>query len=378
MATTQEYLDFILPANSVTLAFLKLSGPEKLQAIELGTKFLKTGHQQLQLWNNDQWVAKLATQAEEKDLCLANTRKQLEEEHAANRDLQERHKTALEAIRRQLKEEISTLYRSECEQLQHTIERLEEKLQKREASGHTFYENTRNAFEQRLTDREDKWEKQLEKMRQDYELKLAAERLEKENYQLRTHNSTIKGQDGEECIHHQLNLRFPKADIEDTHKTKGRGDFILKEGAFGMLIEIKNYTKNVPKHEIGKFYNDMDNNHDIQCGILLSLQSGVSAKDDFQFEVIGGKPILFLHHISKNMEHIELAVQLFKLILKVDSIDLSCKETMGRLERSIPVIKRNWNKMKQKIQTFHKGMTECLLEQEDLVKSMFQLLSLQC
>ena len=96
-------------------------------------------------------------------------------------------------------------------------------------------------------------------------------------------NSTLKGQVGEECMLQELNQRFPRADIEDTHKSTGRGDFILKEGAFGMLIEIKNYTKNVPKHEIDKFYKDMNTNHDIQCGVLLSLQSGRLRQSRFPF-----------------------------------------------------------------------------------------------
>ena len=175
---------------------------------------------------------------------------------------------------------------------------------------------------------------------------------EKESYVLRAQNSTLKGQVGEECMLQELNQRFPRADIEDTHKSTGRGDFILKEGAFGMLIEIKNYTKNVPKHEIDKFYKDMNTNHDIQCGVLLSLQSGVCAKADFHLEVTDGKPILFLHHMSQNMFHVELAVQLFKLILKTDSIDLTCKEITGKMKNSIPIIKRNWNKIRQKIQKF--------------------------
>ena len=41
---TQETVDFILPANTHTLAFLQLSLQDKLRAIELGTKFLQQGN----------------------------------------------------------------------------------------------------------------------------------------------------------------------------------------------------------------------------------------------------------------------------------------------------------------------------------------------
>ena len=100
-------------------------------------------------------------------------------------------------------------------------------------------------------------------------------------------------------------------------------------------------------------------------------------KDDFHLEVTDDKPILFLHQMSKNMFHIELAVQLFKLILKTDSIDLSCKEIIGKMKNSIPIIKRNWNKIRQKIQKFNKDVTDCVSEQEDIVRSMFELISLR-
>ena len=110
---------------------------------------------------------------------------------------------------------------------------------------------------------------------------------------LTTKHSTIKGQAGEEFTHHELNRRFPTAEIEDTHKQTGRGDFIMKENDFTMLIETKNYKKNVTKPEIEKFYRDMEINNDIQCGLFLSLKSGICNRDDLALEVINGKPVPF-------------------------------------------------------------------------------------
>ena len=377
MNIPQETVDFILPANPVSLAFLQLSLQDKLHSIDLGMKFLKSGNQQQQLWNNEQWVAKLNAQKEEQEKKMQILQQQLEIQKQKQLRLVTEHQSTLEDTRKSIKEHVEVFYRSEVEELKQKLERLEDKLHIKNKENQALYKQAYQDFEKRLTEKEDKWNSKMDTLRSEYEEKLTAEKKEKDNYIIRTQNSTLKGQVGEEYMLQELNRRFPKADIEDTHKLKGRGDFVLKENAFGMLIEIKNYTKNVPKNEIDKFYKDINTNHDIQCGVLLSLQSGICAKDDFHLEVTDDKPILFLHQMSKNMFHIELAVQLFKLILKTDSIDLSCKEIIGKMKNSIPIIKRNWNKIRQKIQKFNKDVTDCVSEQEDIVRSMFELISLR-
>ena len=374
---TQETVDFILPANTHTLAFLQLSLQDKLRAVELGTKFLQQGNHLQHTWNNEQWVTKLDTLRAKYDEKIAACERRLSDEKNKQHQLIENHQSTLETTRITMKTEIESIYRSKCEDLKEKVERIEDKLHKREEENRTLYQTIYEDFERRLGIKEEKWNEKIDILRTNYEEKLALEKTEKESYVLRAQNSTLKGQVGEECMLQELNQRFPRADIEDTHKSTGRGDFILKEGAFGMLIEIKNYTKNVPKHEIDKFYKDMNTNHDIQCGVLLSLQSGVCAKADFHLEVTDGKPILFLHQMSKNMFHVELAVQLFKLILKTDSIDLTCKEITGKMKNSIPIIKRNWNKIRQKIQKFNKDIMDCVGEQEGIVRSMFELISLR-
>jgi hypothetical protein len=148
----------------------------------------------------------------------------------------------------------------------------------------------------------------------------------------------------------------------------------MKENDFTMLIETKNYAKNVTKPEIDKFYRDMATNSDVQCGLFLSLKSGICNREDLQLEVIDGKPIIFIHHVLKNMENIDFGVRIFKLILKTDSIDLSDKEVYEKIKNTIPIIKRYWNKIKLKIQRFEKDMTQCVSEQETMVRDIFKIL----
>ena len=69
----------------------------------------------------------------------------------------------------------------------------------------------------------------MDKIKANYEDKLKKEKAIHENIIIKTQNSCVKGQVGENFTFFELNKMFPKADIEDTRKNSGRGDFIFKE-----------------------------------------------------------------------------------------------------------------------------------------------------
>ena len=372
-----EYVDFHLKANSSTLNFLKLSDLDKVHAIELGMKFLNMGNQQMQGWNNEQWNAKLLTERERYETRIEQIKSELKGEKKKALTLDQQHKSEIQAISHQIKEQVKARYLSDIDALQSKLERYEKKLQDSNAENRNLFKQAYEEFEVKRTENEKRWEIKYDKLRKDYELKLSMEKKEKEQLITTTQNSTIIGQVGEDFTLQELNKRFPRAEIEDTHKQKGRGDFIFKEDSFCMLIETKNYSKNVTKPEVDKFYRDIDINHDIHCGLFISIKSGICARDDFQLEVRSGKPIIFLHNISKNVHNLELAVTLFKLILKTDSIDLGCKEIIDKIKISIPIIKRNWNKMRQKVRKFERELLECVADQETHIRNIFDLLSLK-
>jgi len=189
-------------------------------------------------------------------------------------------------------------------------------------------------------------------------------------------NSTLKGQQGEEFTFKQLNLLFPSSEILDTHSETGRGDFIVRKDNIVMMVENKNYSKNVQKSEIDKFYRDLDreSNNDLQCAVLVSMHTGICGREDFEFEVRNNKPILFLHKLSSNFTNLELAFKFFKLILDQKEIDLSNKEVVGLFKNIATSIKRNFKKLKKQLDKFHSDQTETLLQNEthilDLYKAM--------
>jgi len=204
---------------------------------------------------------------------------------------------------------------------------------------------------------------------------------EKDKYEQQliiSQNSTLKGQQGEEHTFKQLNLLFPSAEVHDTHNEPGRGDFIVKLDDIVFMVENKNYSKNVQKSEIDKFYRDLDrdSNNDIQCAVLVSMHTGICGRDDFEFEVRNNKPILFLHKLSSNFTNLELAFKFFKLIINQKDIDLNNKEIAGLFKNMANSIKRNFKKLKKQLDKFHSDQTQTLLQNEEDIINLYKTMKL--
>ena len=176
-------------------------------------------------------------------------------------------------------------------------------------------------------------QEKLEDMRSDYESRLN-----------RQQNSSLKGKDGEGYVLGRLNMLFPTAEIEDTHTIPHRGDFVVRSPGMTMMIETKNYSRNVQKAEIDKFYNDIINpaNSDVQCALFVSLNTGICNRDDFQFEIIDNKPVLFIHNLMSNFDSIPLASRFFKMVLDAKDVDYKNKETKDAFKNAASTIKRNF------------------------------------
>ena len=374
MESNEVLIDFSLPNNPDTLKFLKLKQSDKIKAIALGIKFLTSGNHQLQSWDNTQWESRLEQIKQEKQEIILALEEKLNLEEVKRQKLVKTQKEELNSIIEGVRNRTESKYLSEIAGLNDKVERLQNKIHLQENEKTKLYKTINDEFYSKILSKEQLWEAKTERIRKEYEEKLEKERERTAACILTTKHSTIKGQAGEEFTQHELNRRFPTAEIEDTHKQSGRGDFILRENDFTMLIETKNYKKNVTKPEIEKFYRDMTINHDIQCGLFLSLKSGICNRDDLHLEVIDGKPIIFVHNCLKNMENIDFAVRIFKLILNTDSIDLSNKEVYEKIKNTIPMVKRYWNKIRSKIQKFEKDMSQCVLEQETMIRDIFKLL----
>tara|TARA_B100001063_G_C16776850_1_gene566283 strand:+ start:1357 stop:2481 length:1125 start_codon:yes stop_codon:yes gene_type:complete len=371
-----DIVEIILKKNNVTTEFMKLTMEEKMKVLELGLNSFRSVNDKMLSWNNKEWEDTMKSLKKEIKELKKEKKEKIQEKEKEMIIFMKKTEEENENMRIKIKKQTELRYKNELELKEEKIVNLEEKLDTKREEMSGIAQKIYNEFEEKMEKKEKRNEEKMNKIVERYEDKLKKEMDKREKGLVHLNNSTIKGQDGELFIFGELNRRFPKAEIEDTHKQANRGDFILKEGALNMLIEIKNYKKNVIKPEITKFYKDIHINKDVNCGILISLKSGICAKNDFQFEIRDGKPILFLHKVMENMKHIEFARSFFNLILNA-GLDLTNKEVCDKIKNDVPSIKKNWNKIRQKIKKFQVDITGLIETQEGLMCNFFNLLKIK-
>jgi len=339
-------IEVYIPDNSDVKDFHAMSSHDKIMTIKLGLIMMKYGTEKILCWKNDKWKEELSRIKNTQNDEILELTSQLQ---AAERDYNAHitiSKQRQDSLITEVKQTERARLQSEIEDLRKNNETLDEKYNTRLNENRDFYENKLNILQEK------------------YNTAIS-----------RGQNSTLKGKEGEEFIQGKLNMLFPQAEIEDTHCIPHRGDFIVREEDFNMMIENKNYSRNVQKSEIDKFYNDIDNpaNSDIQCAVLVSLNTGICSKPDFCFEIRNMIPILFIHRLQNNFENLRLAAKFFKLITCQNGVDLSSKEVIDHFRNLASTIKRNFNKQKTRLDKFHTEQLEIVAEQECKISELYAL-----
>lgn len=151
--------------------------------------------------------------------------------------------------------------------------------------------------------------------------------------------STRRGEAGQDDIVGILQSSFVSDDgwfIEDTSATGGMGDIQVtppsQSKVGSVLIEIKNYTRSVPKEEILKFKRDVAQSQ-VGSGIFISLTSSIQKTPNRTIEILmdesgTNKPLLYL----KGKAERDVLPQWVLIMSKITQ-DLYAK-TMNSLERS--------------------------------------------
>jgi len=136
-------------------------------------------------------------------------------------------------------------------------------------------------------------------------------------------NSSQKGKLSENLLACVLSKAFPSGEIIDNTNDPHSCDFRLKRvNKQDILIENKTYAKNVDKEEVSKFLDDIEK-HEC-CGMLISQESGISNKDNWQIDIHNGHVVIFLHNVNYEAETLQLAVQiidnLYQKLIDVNNI----------------------------------------------------------
>jgi len=135
--------------------------------------------------------------------------------------------------------------------------------------------------------------------------------LEKQKYI----NSSDIGKFGENRLESILNELFPDSDIENTSAVGKCGDFFLNRTYHKnkrIMIENKEYSRNVPDSEIKKFIRDVEN---VDChSIFLSQTSGIANKKHFEINFHNDNILVYIHNVQYNPDIIYLSVKLIDIL----------------------------------------------------------------
>ena len=180
-------------------------------------------------------------------------------------------------------------------------------------------------------------------------------------------SGTKRGKVSENLLINNLHKLLPDAEINDTGYKIGKGDVYIHYKGYNIMIEIKNYSTNIPRTEKDKFHKDLiQNTYD--AGILMSCKSGITGSDKrFEYKFLGTKFAIYLSNSGIDGDSVMWAVQfivsaldLFKrinmqeeckseiIILYIQSQSLSlenCLNDISNISNEMHNIKSNVNRI---------------------------------
>lgn len=148
---------------------------------------------------------------------------------------------------KKMNDDLKTMYNTAVENNKHTIEKVE---------------RIKDAERKRVEDDYNNVLRKLHEMRAKYETKVASAR------------GTIGETAFAEYIEKYTNWR----DVENTSKIPQSGDLQCMINKVKTIVEVKNYTKDVPTKEVQKFMRDMDSHTETPFGIFISMNTDITGK----------------------------------------------------------------------------------------------------
>jgi hypothetical protein len=146
-------------------------------------------------------------------------------------------------------------------------------------------------------------------------------------------NSSSKGAVSESMLNSVLQQLYPTGEITSVGTIKETGDIILSRiGKPTILIENKNYGRNVPQDEVKKFMRDTDIQN--MCGLFLSQHTGIATKENFEIDVQNGNVLLYVHNVNYDPEKIRIAIDVIDFLkLRLDEASDGTTSTAVSIDR---------------------------------------------
>ena len=121
--------------------------------------------------------------------------------------------------------------------------------------------------------------------------------------------SSVKGACSENILFNILQSLYPSGQIDNVGQQKETGDIMLtRKNKPTILIENKNWSKNVVQEEVKKFIRDVETQN--CCGLFLSQNFGIANKENFEININNGNILLYVHEVNNDAEKIKIAIDI--------------------------------------------------------------------
>lgn len=364
--TTVDMLQIYLPKNEIVNNFLKLDDEKKLLCMSIGLRCIEDSNCCVEEFYN-----------QEMSEVRANERKKYQELEEKYKESQSLHQQELKTLGERVYQNASLEHEEKYKQLQERCNSLESQYynlqQNVESDKRIAMENFNTKLMSSLNEKEENYRSREDTLRKDYEERLTLERNKNSKLQMIDNNSSRKGKEGEEETEKLLNRLFPKAEIVKCSSESKRGDFNILLGNMNMMVDVKNYKKNVQKTEIDKFHRDMKENPEYTCGVLLSLESGVCNKEDMSLEVCNERPIIYIHNFLEDTKKMIYACSIVQMIHSIENLNLKNQEIVDKVTQLQKESKKKYVSTKKDLDKFYNKMTKSLEEHESMIKDLFTL-----
>jgi hypothetical protein len=205
-----------------------------------------------------------------------------------------------------------------------------------------------------------------------------------------TNNSSVKGRVSETELCSVLQNIFPSDEIVNCSSNTANCDYCvnrLNQIKPSILFENKDYSRSVSTEEVDKFQRDVKKQQ--IHGILLSQNTGITYKDNFQIEIINGLIHVYIHNVNYSSEKIKIAVDIIdnlspkihmlseqfnettmNIIIEKEDIDELCTEYLDFNEQKNNIIENIKTSNKQiidRIESLQLNIIKKLLNKHNLL-----------
>lgn len=317
--------------NKIFERFNNKSFEEQESIIKLGITMMETGKDRKITLNSEEWSSKLDKIKKKSDKEKLELKNELYDCKEQLRNIKEKK---IDDIEKAIKEErikVETRYKSSIIDSDNKCKMLSLKIEELNKEKWDMAENLRKEYDAKIEKIRENTLHYQEKREEEYKTTMSnlADRLENavkddEKYKV----ASNKGKEGESNVQQYLVMSLPKCNVVDVSQDGGCGDIILQDISQNVMVEVKNYNSaNVKTSEVNKFKKDILNNKNMAGGIFISLFRGICLIDDWTFDTIDGRPVVYLCNVANDMNKILTAYKIIKKISQLN-IDWSVEEKM--------------------------------------------------